>query len=471
LNINRSGGSMANQHFDLVVIGSGPAGQKGSICAAKMRKRAAVIDRTLMVGGVCVHTGTIPSKSVREAIFQLTGNAVRAFYGESYRGKNDITVQDLSFRVKAIVARETEVIRSQLKRNGVTVFQGTAQFVDPHTVEIEGEKEKIQVSGDHILIACGTRPARNSQIPFDEKRILDTDSISSMEGLPREIIVVGAGVVGLEYASFLAALGIEVTLIDQRPTLLDFVDREIIEALAYHLRQMGTTFRLGEKVTRVGINPQRDRVFAELESGKKVQGDALIYAVGRQANGDRINLAAAGLEPDQRGKIKVNEHYQTDVPHIYAAGDIIGFPALASTSMEQGRLASCHMFGAASEHITDLFPYGLYTIPEISMVGQNEEQLTAAKVPYEVGIAKYAELAKSMMLGDETGMLKVLFDRNTLKLLGVHVIGQRATEIIHIGQAVLYYGGKVDYFRDTVFNYPTLAEAYKVAALDGLNKL
>jgi NAD(P) transhydrogenase len=462
---------MANQHFDLVVIGSGPAGQKGSICAAKMRKRAAVIDRTLMVGGVCVHTGTIPSKSVREAIFQLTGNAVRAFYGESYRGKNDITVQDLSFRVKAIVARETEVIRSQLKRNGVTVFQGTAQFVDPHTVEIEGEKEKIQVSGDHILIACGTRPARNSQIPFDEKRILDTDSISSMEGLPREIIVVGAGVVGLEYASFLAALGIEVTLIDQRPTLLDFVDREIIEALAYHLRQMGTTFRLGEKVTRVGIDPQRDRVFAELESGKKVQGDALIYAVGRQANGDRINLAAAGLEPDPRGKIKVNEHYQTDVPHIYAAGDIIGFPALASTSMEQGRLASCHMFGAASEHITDLFPYGIYTIPEISMVGQNEEQLTAAKVPYEVGIAKYAELAKSMMLGDETGMLKVLFDRNTLKLLGVHVIGQRATEIIHIGQAVLYYGGKVDYFRDTVFNYPTLAEAYKVAALDGLNKL
>jgi len=436
-----------------------------------MRKRAAVIDRTLMIGGVCVHTGTIPSKSVREAIFQLTGNAVRAFYGESYRGKNDITVQDLSFRVKAIVARETEVIRAQLKRNGVAVFQGTAQFVDPHTIEIEGEKEKIQVSGDHILIACGTRPARNSQIPFDEKRILDTDSLSSMAGLPREIIVVGAGVVGLEYASFLAALGTEVTLIDQRPTLLDFVDREIIEALAYHLRQMGTTFRLGEKVTRVGIDPHRDRVFAELESGKKVQGDALIYAVGRQANGDRLNLAAAGLEPDTRGKIKVNEHYQTDVPHIYAAGDIIGFPALASTSMEQGRLASCHMFGAASEHITDLFPYGIYTIPEISMVGQNEEQLTAAKVPYEVGIAKYAELAKSMMLGDETGMLKVLFDRNSLKLLGVHVIGQRATEIIHIGQAVLYYGGKVDYFRDTVFNYPTLAEAYKVAALDGLNKL
>jgi NAD(P) transhydrogenase len=462
---------MADSQFDLVVIGSGPAGQKGAICAAKMRKRVAVIDRAQTIGGVCVHTGTIPSKSVREAIFQLTGNAVRAFYGDNYRGKNDITIQDLSFRVKAIVSRETEVIRAQLKRNGVSVFQGTAQFADPHALEVQGDTEKITVRGDNILIASGTRPARDPQIPFDDKRIVDTDSLSCLEGLPREVIVVGAGVVGLEYTSFLAALGIEVTLIDQRPAILDFVDREIMEALAYHLRQMGTTFRLGEKVTRVGMDTQRDRVFAELESGKKVQGDALIYAVGRQANGDRLNLAAAGMQADSRGKIKVNDHYQTVVPHIYAAGDIIGFPALASTSMEQGRLASCHIFGAPSEHMSELFPYGIYTIPEISMVGQNEEQLTAAKVPYEVGIAKYAELAKSMMLGDETGMLKLLFDRNTLKLIGVHVIGQRATEIIHIGQAVLYYGGKVDYFRDTVFNYPTLAEAYKVAALDGLNKL
>src|ERR1700734_4160379 len=439
---------MPETNFDLIVIGSGPGGQKGGICAAKLRKGVAVIDRTLMVGGVCVHTGTIPSKSVREAIFQLTGNAVRAFYGESYRGKNDITVQDLSFRVKAIVARETEVIRAQLKRNGVTVFQGTAQFADPHTVEIEGEKEKIQISGDHILIACGTRPARNAQIPFDDKRILDTDVISSMEGLPREIIVVGAGVVGLEYASFLAALGTEVTLIDQRPTLLDFVDREIIESLAYHLRQMGTTFRLGEKVTRVGIDGTRDMVFAELESGKKIRADMLLYAVGRQANGDVLQLEAAGLAADSRGKVKVNANYQTEVPHIYAAGDIIGFPALASTSMEQGRLASCRMFGAPSEHMPELFPYGIYTIPEISTVGQTEEKLTAAKVPYEVGISKFNELEKSMMMGDETGMLNVLFDRHTRKLLGMHILGQRATEIVHIGQAVLAYGGTIEYFRD-----------------------
>jgi NAD(P) transhydrogenase len=457
--------------FDLIVIGSGPAGQKGAICAAKLRKRVAVIDRRMMMGGVCVHTGTIPSKSVREAIFQLTGIAVRTFYGNNYRGNGDVSLQDLSFRVNSIVSRETDVIRAQLKRNGVAVYQGLAQFADPHTIEVEGEDGKIKLHGDNVLIACGTRPARSADIPFDGKRILDTDEFTNIDSVPKEIIVVGAGVVGLEYASFMAALGAEVTLIDQRPVILDFVDREIIEALSYHLRQMGTTFRLGEKVTRVGYDAERDSVFAELESGKKVRGDVLLYAVGRQANGDQLRLEAAGLQPDSRGKIKVNDSYQTEIPHVYAAGDVIGFPALASTSMEQGRLASCRMFGAPSENMQELFPYGIYTIPEISMVGQTEEKLTAAKIPYEVGISKYAELAKSMMLGDETGMLKLLFNRNTRKLLGVHAIGQRATEIIHIGQAVLAYGGSIEYFRDTVFNYPTLAEAYKVAALDGLNKL
>jgi NAD(P) transhydrogenase len=462
---------MNDQPYDLIVIGSGPAGQKGAICAAKLRKRVAIIDRTEMMGGVCVHTGTIPSKSVREAIFQLTGIAVKTFYGSSYRGKGDVSVHDLASRVSSIVSRETDVIRAQLRRNGISIFQGMAQFTDPHTVEVQGEAEKVTLCGENILIACGTRPARNADIPFDGKRIVDSDEFTCIGSLPREIIVVGAGVVGLEYASFMAAIGAEVTLIDQRPVILDFVDREIVDALAYHLRQMGTTFRLGEKVTRAGIDEKRDRVFAELESGKRVQSDMLLYAVGRCANGDRLRLEAAGLQADPRGKIKVNRDYQTEVPHIYAAGDIIGFPALASTSMEQGRLASCRMFGAPSEHMPELFPYGIYTIPEISTVGQTEEQLTAARIPYEVGISKFNELAKSMMLGDETGMLKLLFDRNTLKLLGVHILGQRATEIVHIGQAVLAYGGSIEYFRDTVFNYPTLAEAYKVAALDGLNKL
>lgn len=462
---------MADQSYDLIVIGSGPAGQKGAICAAKLRKRVAMVDRALMMGGVCVHTGTIPSKSVREAIFQLTGIAVRTFYGSTYRGKGDVSIQDLASRVTSIVSRETDVIRAQLRRNGVAIFQGMAQFVDPHTIEVHGESEKVTLRGENVLIACGTRPARSADIPFDGKRIIDTDEFTCIGSLPREIIVVGAGVVGLEYASFMAAIGAEVTLIDQRPLILDFVDREIVDALAYHLRQMGTTFRLGEKVTSVGVDEKRDRVFAELESGKKVQGDMLLYAVGRQANGDLLRLEAAGLQPDPRGKIKVNDSYQTDVPHIYAAGDVIGFPALASTSMEQGRLASCRMFGAPSEHMPELFPYGIYTIPEISTVGQTEEKLTAARVPYEVGISKFNELAKSMMLGDETGMLKLLFDRHTRKLLGVHILGQRATEIVHIGQAVMAYGGTIEYFRDTVFNYPTLAEAYKVAALDGLNKL
>jgi NAD(P) transhydrogenase len=462
---------MTDQSYDLIVVGSGPAGQKGAICAAKLRKRVAIVDRAVMIGGVCVHTGTIPSKSIREAIFQLTGTAVKTFYGSSYRGKGEVSVQDLAASVKGIVSRETDVIRAQLRRNGVAVFQGVAQFADPHTIEVQGEGDKVTLRSENVLIACGTRPARNPDIPFDGKRVLDTDEFARVGGLPREIIVVGAGVVGLEYSSFMAAMGAEVTLIDQRPVMLDFVDREIVEALAYHLRQMGTTFRLGEKVTKVGIDEQRDRVFAELESGKRVQADMLLYSVGRQANGDLLRLEAAGLQPDSRGKIKVNENYQTEVPHIYAAGDIIGFPALASTSMEQGRLASCRMFGAPSEHMPELFPYGIYTIPEISTVGQTEETLTAARVPYEVGISKFNELAKSMMLGDETGMLKLLFDRHTRKLLGVHILGQRATEIVHIGQAVMAYGGTIEYFRDTVFNYPTLAEAYKVAALDGLNKL
>lgn len=462
---------MNDNHFDLVVIGSGPAGQKGAIAAAKLRKRVAVIDRTRMMGGVCVHTGTIPSKSIREAIFQLTGLAVKAFYGNGYRGAREVSMQDLAFRVNSVIARETEVIYAQLKRNGVAIFQGSAGFSDAHTVEVQNDTGKVELRAENILIACGTRTARSPEIPFDGKRIIDTDQLVQMDGLPKELIVVGAGVVGLEYASFLTALGVEVTLIDQRPLILDFVDREIVDALAYHLRQLGAVFRLGEKVTRVGIDQQRDRVFAELESGKKILADGLVYAVGRQANGDQLCLEAAGLKADARGKVSVNGNFQTAVPHIYAAGDVIGFPALASTSMEQGRLASCHMLGVSCEAMPELFPYGIYTIPEISMVGQTEEKLTAAKVPYEVGVSKYAELAKSMMLGDETGMLKLLFDRNTHKLLGVHAIGQRATEIIHIGQAVLSYGGSIEYFRDTIFNYPTLAEAYKVAALDGLNKL
>ena len=462
---------MQTHEYDLVVIGSGPAGQKGAICAAKLRKKVAIIDRQRTIGGVCVHTGTIPSKMLREAILYLSGFRQRTFYGRGYVVKDRILMSDLVFRAQSVMTREVEVIKAQLRRNFVTTLEGDARFKDPHTLEIHNEDGVQLVRGENILIACGTRPAHSDDIPIDGKRIFDSDQVHCLEEVPRELIVVGAGIIGLEFASMFATLGVKVTLLDLRPTLLDFVDREIIESLSFQLRQIGTVFRLGEKVVQVGLDKERDQVFAKLESGKLVRGQALLYTIGRQANSDQLNIEATDIQPDVRGKLAVNENFQTTVPHIYAAGDVIGFPALASTSMEQGRLASSHMFGKPSKMSTHLIPYGIYAIPEISMVGATEEELTRQKAPYEIGLAHYSELAKGQMLGDENGLLKILFDPNTLKLLGVHIIGDRAAEIIHIGQAVLTMGATIEYFRDTVFNYPTLAEAYKVAALDGLNKI
>ena len=462
---------METNEYDLVVIGSGPAGQKGAICAAKMRKKVAIIDRKKSVGGVCVHTGTIPSKTLREAILYLSGFRQRTFYGRGYVLKDRIAMSDLIFRAQAVMAREVEVIKAQLRRNCVTVLDGDARFLDANTLEVKSEEGSQLVRGQHILIACGTRPAHSGEIPMDGHRIFDSDQVHCLEEIPRDLIVVGAGIIGLEYASMFAALGVKITLLDQRPILLDFVDREIVESLCFQLRQLGTVFRLGEKVVSVGFDEERNRVFAKLASGKNVHGQGLLYTIGRQANGDLLNLESAGLSSEGRGKLSVNEHFQTAVPHIYAAGDVIGFPALASTSMEQGRLASCHMFGKPGKMPPNLIPYGIYTIPEISMVGQTEEQLTKENINYEVGLARYAELAKGQMLGDDQGLLKLVFDPDSLKLLGVHAIGDRAAEIIHIGQVVLTLGASIEYFRDAVFNYPTLAEAYKVAALDGLNKL
>jgi len=460
-----------NGMYDLVVIGSGPAGQKAAICAAKMRKKVAVVERKRCIGGVCVNTGTIPSKTLREAILYLSGLRQRTFYGRGYAVKDTITMQDLVFRADTVMGREIEVIKSQLRRNRVEVFEGNGKFIDAHTVEVTSDSGYTLLRGENFVIACGTRPAHDASIPIDGKRIFDSDQVHELEDLPRELIVVGAGIIGLEYASMFAAVGVRVTLLDQRPLLLDFADREIVESLCFQLRQLGTVFRLGEKVVQVGFDEDRDRVFAKLESGKTVHGSALLYAVGRRANSDQLNVEALGLTPDPRGKLVVDEHFQTSVPHVYAAGDVIGFPALASTSMEQGRLASCHIFGKPGNVPANLIPYGIYTIPEISMVGPTEEQLTKEKIPYEVGTARYAEIAKGQMLGDDDGFLKLIFDPATLKLISVHIIGERATEIVHIGQAVLAMGGTIEYFRDTVFNYPTLAEAFKVAALDGLNKL
>ncbi len=459
---------MHTRTYDLAVIGSGPAGQKAAIAAAKLGKSVAIIDTRDMLGGVTLHGGTLPSKTLREVILYLTGLRQRAFYGREYRLKEDITIADLRTRVRSVVEREVAVVTDQLQRNGVALIRGSARFRDAHTLEVDGPESSV-VQARFVLIACGTRPACSPNVPCDGKRILLADQLGGVEEIPKRLLVVGAGVVGLEYASMLAALGIEVTLLDQRPTLLDFVDQEIIEALCYHLRRLGMVFRLGESVQSVAQDERG--VVAQLESGKRIQADGLLYTVGRQANSDTLGLEAAGLVADERGRIKVDECYRTAVAHIFAAGDVIGFPALASTSMEQGRIASCRMFdGPAGECLAPL-PYGIYTIPEISMVGKTEKELTAAKQPYEVGTSKYEELAKGQLVGDRSGLLKLLFDPASHEVLGVHVIGEGATEIIHIGQAVMALGGTLEYFRDTVFNYPTFAEAYKVAALDGLNKL
>src|SRR5215468_4474044 len=417
---------MENNHsYDLVVIGSGPAGQKGAVAAAKLGKRVAVVDRRERIGGVCLHTGTIPSKTLREAILYLSGFRQRTFYGRDYTVKDEISIADLTQRVRTVMGRELEVVRAQLKRNHITTVHGSARFLDPNAIEVETADETLLLRAEHVLIACGTRPAASETVPLDGRRVFDSDQFLNADTLARELIVVGAGVIGLEYASMMTALNIRVTIIEQRPTILDFVDREMVEALYYFMRQRGATFRLGEKVVSVGVD-DKSRVVAVLESGKRVHGDALLYTVGRQANSDLLNLPAAGLSADSRGKIPVNESFQTAVPHIYAAGDVIGFPSLASTSMEQGRRATRHMFGCNTDGKYEFLPYGIYTIPEISMVGKTEQELTAAKIPYEVGQSKYAELARGQMSGADAGLLKVLFHPKTLKVLGVHAIGDHA---------------------------------------------
>jgi NAD(P) transhydrogenase len=457
-------------HYDLVVIGSGPAGTRGAIAAAKLGRNVAIVDRREMAGGVSLHTGTIPSKTLREAILYLTGFRQRAFYGPDYSLKEIITAADLRLRVQPVIEREMAVLSGHLRRNGIRFIEGEAHFVDPHTIEVDGPDGALVVHGDHVLIACGTRPATAAGIPIDGRSILLTDRVGAWDRIPRELIVVGAGVIGLEYASMFTALGIRVTVIDARPTILDFVDPEIMEALMFAMRRMEATFRLGEKVVSVG-HDARGRVEVCTASGKTIHGETLLYAVGRQPNTDRLGLAAAGLATDERGRLAVDEHFRTAVPHIYAAGDVIGFPALAATSMEQGRLAGNHMFGAPARMEENLVPFGIYTIPEISMVGRTERALTEERVPYEVGVARFEEVARGQIVGDQSGLLKILFHPGTLAILGVHVIGESAAEIIHIGQAVMALGGTMEYFRDSVFNYPTFAEAYKVAALNGLNKL
>ena len=458
------------EHFDLFVIGTGPAGQRAAIQAAKLGKKVGMCDRRELVGGVCINTGTIPSKTFREAVLYLTGLRQRAIYGRSYTVKEEITMEDLLFRCQHVIGREVEVIRDQVSRNGITLLSGEAAFVDPHNLIIKGQDGKTEIGADHLVIATGTVPSQPEEVDVDQETVITSDMIMSIKRIPQTMTVVGAGVIGTEYASIFAALGVEVTLIDREEHLLDFVDVEIMEFLKYQMRDMDCTFRLGEEVASVKIE-KPGRAVATLKSGKKVISALLLYSIGRVGATRALNLEAAGLTADNRGRLKVDERYQTEQSHIFAAGDVIGFPALASTSMEQGRIAACNIFGAPAISMPDLFPYGIFSVPEISMVGKSEGELTEAGVAYEVGLARYREIARGVMVGDDSGLLKLLFHRETRQILGVHIIGTSATELIHIGQAVIALGGTIDYFVNTVFNYPTFAECYKVAALDGYNKV
>ncbi|MEU8457374.1 Si-specific NAD(P)(+) transhydrogenase [Streptomyces griseoaurantiacus] len=456
--------------YDMIVIGSGPGGQKAAIAAAKLGRTVAVIDRPDRLGGVSLHTGTIPSKTLREAVLYLTGLTQRDLYGQSYRLKENITVTDLTARTEHVVGREVDVIRSQLSRNHVALLAGTARFEDEHTLVLEEpEGEGRTLTAEHIVIATGTRPARPSTVEFDGRTILDSDNVLHLERVPRSMIIVGAGVIGMEYASMFAALGSKVTVVEQRPGMLDFCDAEVVESLKYHLRDLAVTFRFGETVS--AVERHTNGTLTVLASGKKIPADAVMYSAGRQGLTDGLALEKAGLGADKRGRIAVDEHYRTSVPHIYAVGDVIGFPALAATSMEQGRAAAYHACGEPVHPMHDLQPIGIYTIPEISFIGRTEAQLTEECVPFEVGMSRYRELARGQIIGDSHGMLKLLVSPQDRKLLGVHCFGTGATELIHIGQTVMGCGGTVDYLVDAVFNYPTLAESYKVAALDATNRI
>ncbi len=457
------------QCYDLIVIGSGPAGQRAAIQASKTGKKVALIEKREVIGGVCINTGTIPSKTMREAVIHFSGFHYQAIYGMNYRVKERICMADLSFRVQHVIKTEIDVTQAQLSRNNIEMLTGQATFVDPTHVSVENSRGKTTFEAPYVIIGVGTKPAASTKVPINGRNIIDSDQILLMTDIPKTLIVVGGGVIGVEYTCMFATLGVRVILVEKRPRLLEFADSEMVEALSYHLRDARVTMRLNEEVE--SVEEVAGGVVATLQSKKKISGDALLYAVGRQGNVDELNLAAAGIEADSRGRIKVDADFRTKQPNIFAVGDVIGFPSLASVSMEQGRVAAGRAFGVELQSSPAFYPYGIYTIPEISFIGKTEEQLTDEDVPYEVGVAYYREIARGQIRGDTTGRLKLIFHRETRVLLGVHIIGEGACELVHIGQAVMVLGGTMDYFVDTVFNYPTLAECYKAAAFNGLNKL
>ncbi len=460
-----------NLHYDMIVIGSGPAGKRAAIQAAKLGKSVLLVEKNEIVGGVTVHTGTIPSKTLRETVLFLSGWRQRGIYGRSYKVKDHITADDLKQRLHSTLGHEIEIIQHQLMRNGVEIEYGHARFTGEHSISVLQHDGLVNhFTADYFVICVGTRTYRPDSVPFDGDSIMDSDEILHLKRIPKKLLVVGGGVIGVEYATIFKALDIEVTVLETNDYLLGFVDREIVDELIHHLRDCNIQVRLGDKIST--INKFDDgKVVVKCDSGKSMAVDTVLFAAGRQGVTDDLGLDQVGIEADRRGRITVNEDYQTSVPHIYAAGDVIGFPSLASTSMEQGRHAACHAFEAEVASQPELFPYGIYAVPEISMVGLTEQECNERHIAYEVGIARFRETARGQIMGLREGMLKMLFSIETQKLLGVHIIGEGATELVHIGQAVISLGGTLDYFVQTVFNYPTLAEGYKIAALDAYNRM
>lgn len=459
-------------HYDFIVIGSGPAGKRAAIQAAKSNKNVLIVDRGRRVGGVSVHTGTIPSKTLRETALNLSGWRERGFYGRSYRVKQDLTAEDLRARLQMTLTHEIEVLEHQFARNQVTTMRGEARFVDKNTIEVDGEEGEVHsFTADHFLLAVGTVPFRPDNIPFDGVSVFDSDEILELESLPKSIIVVGAGVIGVEYATIFNTLDVHVTIVEPRDTMLDFIDNELIDDFKHQLRDRGMQLRFGKKVESITVDENK-KCLVEMEDGRNIKSDMVLFAAGRMGATPSLHLDKCGIECDHRGRISVDpETFRTSVPNIYAAGDIIGFPSLASTSMEQGRIAACHAFNETAYEPPKYFPYGIYSVPEMSTIGMTEEEIKERGISYECGIARFRETSRGHIMGVGSGMLKMLFSLKTRRLLGCHIVGEGATELIHIGQAVLNLKGTLEYFVENTFNYPTLAEAYKIAALDAWNRM
>lgn len=462
---------MSQFDYDLIIIGSGPSGRSAGIQAGKLKRKVLVIDRRDQLGGVSVHTGTIPSKTLRETVLNLSGWRERSFYGRSYRAKDEIRAEDLKARLHMTLDHEVDVLEHQFARNHVETLNGFAKFIDKNTVEVATEAGEVtKLTSEKFLISTGTKTFRPETIPFNGTTIVDSDEFLEMAQIPRSLVVVGAGVIGVEYATMFSALDVKVTLIEPRDSFLDFIDSTLIHEFTHQIRENGVDLRLGSKIEKV--EDRGDQVEVSLENGRHVRAEMLLFAAGRMGATARLNLESAGVETDHRGRITVDRKtYQTQVKNIYAAGDVIGHPSLASTSVQQGRVAACHALDTPTLPESPWFPYGIYSVPEISTCGMSEEELQERGIAYEVGEARFRETSRGHIMGLEHGMLKMLVSLKTRRLLGVQIVGEGATELIHIAQAVLNLKGTVDYFVENTFNYPTLAEAYRIAGLDAFNRM